>query len=551
METDENLPGQSFDLAAASILAPLKDELDPELPPVQSNGFKTPPNESSFLKEQPNGKKPRSAVGLYSKNRSLTNGVLENDPRMQEIERQMAQAGLGPSNNSSNNNNSSRRGGHRGRKKSFTPLFQSNNSHRTAAKKTDRRLESMTDRDQELVFRVHLRQIESSAVYKDDYYSTVISKVRERDSQTQVFSELAEIVQTIRLSTRERGREGSIRSKKSKKGKLANGETDPNSEASPSNSDSSNRPFANALGTVQSWNPRAPRRVMGSSGTELMSPESDAKTATPMVDDMRVRMRRSIEDGYDIIATIHDICRGESTESLEKQIRLLISTMHLREESGLASSQDRETWHSTRFFEFMCLAEKGRRFIEHVIELLDLSEMLRFMPVLFANLGSMIFAVCIQQVESSSMGSGNRELRLCRRMLTMLRDTEVSSADCLVMLQSFIVNHALEHKSLICTLRSFVAARLLYTCLQRVAKGVAEDEIVAADVERCCNIIQFSRVLNDLLPTVFKGAASVNSVWEVVGSIDGLLSDEYSQRQYRIKLTKMVRDGDIPVPPEI
>lgn len=476
--------------------------------------------------EQNENRKTKFPLGMYSKIRTISNGGFENDPRMREIERQMAQAGLGPS---------TKRGG-RSRKRTFVPLFR-NGDYRPVPKKAERRLESMTDRDQELVFRVHLRQLESTAVYKDDYYSTVVTK-KEKEGEEDVFTEMAETVQTIRLSTRERGREGPGYGTKKSKRSI---NVDTSFGTSPTNSDHSKAVFANSLGTVQSWNPRAPRRVMGSTNSELLNPESDEKTTTSMLEDVRVRVRRSIEDGYDIIAKIHDICRGESTESLENQIRLLIATLHLRFEHGYVSLHERESWHSTRFFEYMCAAEKGRRFLDHVIDLLDLSELVRLMPALFANLGAMIFVVRVNRRKGN-----DGHLKLCRRMLRALRDAEVMPVDCLSMLQSFIMNHALEEKTLTCTLRSAIGSRLLYTCIQRIVKGVSDGDIKSKEVERT-HIEQFAQVLIGVLPSAFKGAASAESVWDVVGSLDGLLSSG-SRQHYRVDLSQLLSTGKIPSP---
>lgn len=47
-------------------------------------------------------------------------------------------------------------------------------------RKNKHRVESMTGRDQELVFCVKLRQIETCAVYKGDFYSMVVSKKKQQ-----------------------------------------------------------------------------------------------------------------------------------------------------------------------------------------------------------------------------------------------------------------------------------------------------------------------------------------------------------------------------------
>lgn len=479
---------------------------------------------------------PRSSLAPYGQNvdaaatstSSASGGDFQNDPRMQEIERQMAQAGLGPS--------TSKRTG-KARKRSFAPLYR-NGDHRPALKKTDRRLESMTDRDQELVFRVHLRQLESSAVYKDDYYNAVFTK-KEKQGDADVFAELAQMVQSIRLSTRERGSEGfGYGMKKSKR----SNNSDSLLSSSPTNVEHNARRFAKSLGTVQSWNPRAPRRVMDASNTEELSPVADSKSKTILWDDIQVRVRRSIEEGYDIISNIHDICRGEGTESLEDQVRALLATLHVRPTPHMVSSQVVEEFRTTQFFEYMCACEKGRCFLEHVIDLLDFSEMIRVMPALFANLGSMVVAVRLQHAKG-----GDGRLKVSKRMLSILCDFEVTAEHCLWLLHEFIASHVDDDNLLISTFRSACSTRLVFTCMQRVVKGVADEELTHEELTRL-SVPIFAERFMSLVPKFFKGAESSDRVWEATGSLDGLLAKDM-QRKYRVQLSRYIRSGDIPPPP--
>lgn len=479
---------------------------------------------SSVLPEE---RRSRPYMQNESSSRKLNNEDILNDPRMQEIERRMAEAGLGPSN--------SRHSGINSRQSAFS-LFRKE-EQRPALKKSDRRLESMTDRDQELVFRVHLRQLESTTVYKDDYYCAVVSKER-KQSDSDTFESLSQMVQTIRLTAHDHGHDGISRS--SRKSRRAGTSRVPQ-PSSPTNNEQGSRAFANALGSVQSWNPRAPKRTMGHSNSEGLSPGPDNDSTPKLVwSDIRVQASCAIEDGYDIIAKIHDICRGENTESLEDQIRQLIETLHLQEVHDVVMLHERELWHSTPFFETICASAKGRHYLEHVLDLLDLSEMSRIMPALFSNLGKMLYRTRTQQDCSS-------RILLSKRMRSILCDAELSSIDCLAVFHAFITAHSSDEQPLICSLRSAVGARLLFTCIQRILRGLATAEFLEEELNQP-QITKFALGIADIAPKCFKNAESVQFVWEVVGSMDGLLSSQ-SQKEYRDKLSELVQSNKIPAPP--
>lgn len=495
---------------------------------AHSNGVISPPlTQPQRLSDLSKEHGSRSCIQNESNNRKLSDEDILNDPRMQEIERRMAEAGLGPS--------TSRRSGKGGRQSAFT-LFRKE-EQRPALKKSDRRLESMTDRDQELVFRVHLRQLESTTVYKDDYYCAVVSK-HQKQSDSDAFQNLAEMVQTIRLSAHEHGLDGLSRgSKKSRR----TGTSRVSQASSPPNSDQGSRALANALGSVQSWNPRAPKRTMGHSNSEGLSLGSDNGSSPELVwSDIRVQACSAIEDGYDIIATIHDICRGESTEALEGQIRQLIGTLHLQEVHDVVMFQERELWHSTPFFECICASAKGRHYLEHVLDLLDLSEMSRIMPALFSNLGKMLYRTRLQQDNSN-------RLLLSKRMCSILCDAELSSLDCVAVLHAFIAAHSCDERHLICSLRSAVGARLLFTCIQRISRGLATAELTDEELDQP-QITKFALFVTEIAAKCFKTAESAQYIWEVIGGIDGLLSTQ-SRKDYRDKLNDLIQSRKIPVPP--
>lgn len=510
--------------------------------PVQVDAQASPESERVLQSSQNTANEEEQ---LFEANRAPPNGDIEKHPRMQEIERQMAEAGLGPSASSNASVSSTLtnvvlRGKQR---RSISSTFRT--SQKTSTRKGTRRLESMTDRDQELVFRVHLRQVESAAVYKDDYYHTVMDK-KGRNKVSDVFAELAATVQRIRSVTKERGKEGlAIGSHKGKKPNGAISGGDGQLAGSPSGSEHVSRTFANALGSVQSWNPRAPRRVMDYGRAEGGS-EAGGKQGKMLLDDTLVQVRQEIENGYDIIAAVHDICRGESAESIEGQVRMLLDTLQLQHEQRFvtATQEERETWLTTRFFEHLCSGDKGRRYLEHVVELLDAAEIVKLMPALCANLGAMISAV------RRSRDTGEAKLPIiCKVLLGVLQEEEAGACDCLWMVQSFVASHSLGEGLLLSAIASPLVAHLLYSCSLRVIRGLAHRELLEEDVSRA-HVSEIIPVLIGVLPSAFQQAGSAERIWDVVAGLDGLLTKE-SRRHYRSELNRLLKQGDIPGPPTV
>lgn len=471
---------------------------------------------------------------------------LENNPRMLEIERQMAEAGLGPSKSKPTKLMPQRpispfqNGRHHDALSNISVV--SGNNRNSGKISNERRLESMTDRDQELVFRVHLRQLESSVVYKDDYYNAVMKK-KQKLGASNVFGDLASTVKSIRTRTRERGREGpGTRTRRSRKSQQPG---DSPLASSPPHQEHKIKALANALGTVQTWNPRAPRRVMDFAKLGRDGRDDEDMPTTLLRDDVGVHVRQEIERGYDVIASIHDICRGESTDSIESQIHTLLATLHLEERHEEDFGDDIVSPRMSQFFASLVIAEKGRHYLETVIDLLDLPERARLMPALFENLGALIFVLGKKSEEkNNSVG----ESQLLKRMLKTVQDTEVSGVDVLAMLESLITSHIEHRDAVLTTLRSEVGAKLVFVTMQRVLRTVFKNEIQEDDVLRS-SVGQFATMLVGCLPDIFKDAESSKRVWEVTASVDGLL-DEDSKMQYRSSLSLLLGKGMVPPPPE-
>lgn len=402
----------------------------------------------------------------------------------------------------------------------------------------NRRLESMTDKDQELVFRAYLRQVESVVTYKDDFYSGVYQRNRKLGVE-EIYSDLAKKVQEVRLRHRLQRLDGrSLRARRSKRIVLRN---EHQTSLASQTSESTMRNLANALGSVQTWNPKAPRRVMDFSAIDRRKQKRAIGSTKLLRDDERVQVRLEIERGYDIIAVVHDIVRGESPKSLEDQIKLLLETLRIE------GKQNEKASHLTRisglrFFRTLCVLGKGRRYLARVLEILDIAERISVMPSIFESLGAMCFSLhrCKQSRNCT-------ENPVVTKALETINDSETSALDCMRMLNTFASSHESHPDAFLTTFRSAQGAKLMFACMQRVAKGMYREEIAASDISRG-NIDKLAGVFTEMLQNIFEGAELVNRVWEVTGSLHNLVVGEV-RSTLRTELNRLLRIGAVPPPP--
>lgn len=403
--------------------------------------------------------------------------------------------------------------------------------------KKGRRLESMTDKDQELVFRVHLRQVESAVTYKDDYYHGMYQR-NEKLGVGELYDDLAKRTQEMRLRNRLRGGEG--RSQRLRRSRRASHQ--PGQPTNPTQaSDTTKNPLANALGSVQTWNPRAPRRVMDFSSIERKKKPGNSKL---LRDDERVKVRHEIERGYDIIANIHDIVRGESSEALEEQIRLLFKTLHTEseEEEDKVDSLISGT-PSLRFFGTLCVLEKGRRYLARVLDILDISERIRVMPSVFESLGPMLYSL-----QRSRRARRSEESDIMSRSMQTIGDSCTSALDCVSMLSAFHATHASRPDAFLTTFRNASGAKLMYLCMQRISRGIHKNEIDESEIVQA-GLEDFAKLYTETLQRMFEGAELVNRVWEMTASLDSILTGD-SRSRLRTELNRLLQCGVAPPPPE-
>ncbi|KAI0565146.1 Pat1-like protein [Gracilaria domingensis] len=401
-----------------------------------------------------------------------------------------------------------------------------------------RRLESMTDKDQELVFRVHLRQVESAVTYKDDYYNGMYRR-NEKLGIGELYSDLANSVNEMRLRNRMRGTSGRpYRSRRSKRLLQSN---ENQLSSSPQSNESSMNALATALGSVQTWNPKAPRRVMDFSSIERKAgkgPESKL-----LRDDERVKVRHEIERGYDIMASIHDIVRGESAEALEDQVLSLFQTLHIENTNEEPPDSAIVANPGLRFFGTLCVLEKGRRYLARVLDILDISERIRVIPSVFESLGAMVYSLQRSRRSAPSMDDD-----IVSKSLQTISDSHTSAFDCITMLSSFSSTHSGRPDAFLTTFRSASGAKLMYCCMQRISRGLYKKEIDEQDVNRA-GVAKLAKVFTEMLQRMFDEAELVNRVWEVTASFDSILSGE-PRSVLRAELNRLLRSGAAPPPPE-
>eukprot|EP00178_Gracilaria_changii_P016711 TRINITY_DN48013_c0_g1_i1.p1 TRINITY_DN48013_c0_g1~~TRINITY_DN48013_c0_g1_i1.p1 ORF type:complete len:779 (-),score=108.53 TRINITY_DN48013_c0_g1_i1:5287-7623(-) len=400
-----------------------------------------------------------------------------------------------------------------------------------------RRLESMTDKDQELVFRVYLKQVESAVTYKDDYYNGMYRK-NERLGVGDLYSDLAKRVNEMRLRNRMRGTSGRpYRSRRLKRSLQSN---ENQLSSSPQTKESSKNDLATALGSVQTWNPKAPRRVMDFSSIERKTGKgSESKL---LRDDERVKVRHEIERGYDVMTVIHDIVRGESSEVLEDQIQNLLQTLHIESTVEEPDNHSIIANPGLRFFGTLCVLEKGRRYLARVLDILDISERIRVIPSVFESLGAMIYS--LQRSRRSAL---SEEGDIISRSLQTIRDSHTSAFDCITMLTSFSSTHSARPDAFLTTFRSATGAKLMYCCIQRISRGLYKKEIDEDDVSRA-GIHKLAKVFTEMLQRIFDEAELVNRAWEVTASLDSILAGE-ARSLLRVELNRLLRSGAAPPPP--
>lgn len=189
----------------------------------------------------------------------------------------------------------------------------------------------MTARDLDTVVRVHLRQLESQDVYLEDYY---LLQYCARNNLSVDDLQVHMAVSTTFANFVKRSREANM--EKSNKGNQMT-----ESEWKEANAARNVEILSTALGTLRTWTPKAPRKLVAVSdevqpndsnrpaaqGSPSMNPLAGLaslggnletrravlkqNSVALLREDERVRARALIEHGYDIFAELRDIERGQ------------------------------------------------------------------------------------------------------------------------------------------------------------------------------------------------------------------------------------------------
>lgn len=402
------------------------------------------------------------------------------------------------------------------------------------SEKPRRRMESMTDKDLELVLRMHLRQIDTSIPYRDDFYWAVY----EDDSNTRdMYDDLGAHLRDVEAQSG--GESVSI------KKRLRKQDRDNDNKKVPGVHTSSNlKTLTRALGTIQSWNPRAPRRLMDLGA-------GDGKTAVPAVhkaieedgqnrllrDDERIAVRAAVEDGYDLLSRLQDIARKKSAESYDVLLKSLLDTLHLSGSDG-NTAPDFLPFESTRFFVRMCIFDKGKRYIARLLSVLSPMYAARVVTAVFENLSVLLYTIAPRT-------EGDPPDEFWEAVMRAVRNPLVPAERCAEILDVFCRIHAEDAGALVIVLSSAVGARLMYAIMQRV---FSLQDVGVPYTRNNPHWEMLCGALAARLGDVFDAAESTKHVWEVAAMLDAL-SEGQTQFELRGVLKKLLESGRAPPPP--
>jgi hypothetical protein len=486
--------------------------------------------------------------------------------RMEEIERQMAAAGLGPLAAGRRPDRDAHDGCLKPSSKTGSDQATTAPSEQaTAEAEKSTRLESMTDRDLEVVLRMHLRQLENTVPYKDDFYAYAL---REKDAKgnPDAFDALASKLAGVddsflrRTNGPKSGPRGSRPRSKATQGH--------NDSAGSVNLGSTHTPghistLANALGTLQVWNPKAPRKLVDfgiknpskGSGSQASYSSGDPDGAIPVPlkdakggprtllrDDKHIAIRAAVEEGYDAVAAIHDVVRRKSTVPLDPLVLTLYELLRLPPagEETLYSSEDYTARDS--FFISMCSFKKGKLFVARALVLLKPVQKGQIMSCLMRHLSTLL----------NSDKALQGELDLCENFWNAVCETignsHMEPLKIVAMLRSFDDTHKGDPNGVTSVLGSLRGSRLLYTSLERVFGDINCGMLSASDSYVTTTIDSLFDALLIALSDVFECAESSAGVWQVLALLDALANPE-QQIRLRGLLKQLLEEGRAPPPP--
>lgn len=489
--------------------------------------------------------------------------------RMEEIERQMAAAGLGPRAHASSNGlqasgASASAGALEGRGPKdpravgsrYGGQYNTRQAPRGGANGADpprgidgrpgsgprpparRRLEGMTDRDLELVLRMHLRQLETAVPYKDEYYAFAL-KEKDAAGASDAFERLANIVNGMDPASTRGKRSGP---KGARLLSTAGDDDDTHSVTSTVHTPENMSTLASALGTLQVWNPKAPRKQVDFGATsEPTDGNSSSVSASDKLlrEDDRIVVRFAVEEGYDVLAELHDVVRRKSNASVDTLIKSLFNLLRIPVKANAAVDAEGDA-----FFVRMCGFGKGKQFIARVFPILKPRHQFAVACAVMRNLHY------LARGESKSSGCDKNSTDAFWLVINnYVREGGADSWAAVDLLRRFDEAQADQADGVVVALRSEVGASLVYAAMQRVYGALSGDEFeddttanVSAVMAGLCDAIDRS------LGALFQQAHSSALVWQVAAMLDALAPPE-QQARLRATLKRLLEEGVAPPPP--
>lgn len=330
-----------------------------------------------------------------------------------------------------------------------------------------KQLPPMTTREIETVLRMHLKHLEMSDPYIEDYYNLALKAKREGVADFGAIGPGDSLgARLLPVSGKRHAPLGdadmrghlaaAARSRASGAAGVSSSAAGPNSSlsrlpsgASQTHTEANLMTLASALGTLQRWTPNAPRKlvkvsqppsaldsadgsgvgvsgdpstaskVAGAGGGGVLS-GSSAPPPLALRKDEGVAVRMAVEQGYDILADIWDVVRrrrrGDThavnasaddarVATIEELIDRLYTVLRLPEPSTDAAAP--LTPSNAAFFVRMCAFAKGKRFIAAALPLLPLRRQQVAVAAVMRHLGALA-DVRVAALQASSEG-GRRQ----------------------------------------------------------------------------------------------------------------------------------------------
>lgn len=408
----------------------------------------------------------------------------------------------------------------------------------------------MTDKDLELVFRMHLRQLETSKPYRDDFYSVAYrlrhgGNKEEAAEDFDMYSELG-----IQLSTlsdhvhQRRPQKDRTARRKRERGQRKNEKTSKNSNL---------KALTSVLGTIQAWNPKARTRVMDLNLDRSGEDENKTNAVNPLSrvirehrdgeefllrDDERIRVRSAVEEGYDILGKLQDVVRKYATHDVKELLEQLVGTLRLPASNSGDDEDDFSSFDGIRFFVRMCMFEKGKLYIARVLAVLPPDSAAHVCCAVFEHLNTLIYSIDESSEDTLWVG-----------VIAAIQRTDFPPQSCMDLLSAFYRTHCGDSGAVVIALSSPFGAKLLYVAMQRIFTAQNGDEPVELTGDDQWN--ELCSALTSRLGGAFDSAettAASENIWEVAAMLDAL-STGPAQAMLRTTLKELLDSARAPPPP--